>query len=1055
MSGSEYTKSTIRHHVYAMCKLFGIDPTSDSDMCVFADRLEKSISASSLQVSARESVDALCDGNPQAEVFVRKYEELKLRNVKELCPLIYLCSRIKYDSTVLPVLESISQAKVSAGLAALMGSPDVGLEGKGVDQLQQLIADSGASTMPYISNDQLRGTVGASMDSLSFPDLRTSGFPVNVSASGTLVRRDSSDSSQTRQSEILQRGPFTSVRRTVNLPKLPPQPDWVSQRINSWDDFLPPLSGDPEDFQKVPIETLSNALQANAVVGDLLQCLQGNRGVYIKPLPLVTRSSVQTFQVDDRMSPALLDTVNKILPICSDYSMISRFIGEQSMFEHGYVNQALASGMRKLTKDYMVLICQLEHQYKLGELTIAKLKFFLQETATVFTQLARIAADISTANCAGGAVLSLLHNTARTVYGVKQMHELMNHLLIVASVPFFKILQKWIYRGVISDPYQEFFIVAGPMPEFLASGRFNPSTPSHVDRMAHEYVDWALFWESHYSIVSMNLPTFLESHVTKILNTGKYLNVVQQCKNNGGVQKAPEAVEKASDQTAESYDLPELEELQYDEDDSHYLSQIENAYLYSSSLLLKLMIRQKDLKEHLKSIKRYFLLDKADFIVHFMDAAAKELSKPSTEVSLFRLGSLLELAIRTSTATVDPFKDNLKVVLFKYDLITHILMVLRAASDLEQGPNDIEDMNLTGLEAFCVDYSVDWPISLVLNRQVLDRYQMLFRHLFYCKHVERLLCSAWVLGKLARRTDTLMSTWFTTAFLLSQRMLTFIQHFQYYMAVEVIEPTWDQFFNQVSKVSNLDALLDAHLYCLEVCMDDCLLASPDLLSLFGKLSVVCVLFANFIQHVLMGSVGGAILSGSDSGSSIPDARSLLQDPTPSALSIWSADGTPNRPSSRMSQAASTVSHDTVLTKVTREDFNQIGSSEAFGQTVINFDRKFNSLLVDFLEKIRQYSKERNKLSSLVSRLDFNEFYSGHWSSSASPAFNPATPPPQFFPSTKSFLSTEFRGPGGDQGSQRSDLFSMSGKLRERTNADADQRLLGPTTAHSDEEEDCI
>ena len=33
----------------------------------------------------------------------------------------------------------------------------------------------------------------------------------------------------------------------------------------------------------------------------------------------------------------------------------------------------------------------------------------------------------------------------------------------------------------------------------------------------------------------------------------------------------------------------------------------------------------------------------------------------------------------------------------------------------------------------------EWPVSLVLNHKALAQYQMLFRHFFYCKHIERLL----------------------------------------------------------------------------------------------------------------------------------------------------------------------------------------------------------------------------------------------------------------------------------------------------------------------------
>lgn len=38
---------------------------------------------------------------------------------------------------------------------------------------------------------------------------------------------------------------------------------------------------------------------------------------------------------------------------------------------------------------------------------------------------------------------------------------------------------------------------------------------------------------------------------------------------------------------------------------------------------------------------------------------------------------------------------------------------------------------------------VRWPVSLVLSRRALTKYQLIFRHLFHCKHVKRQLCAAW------------------------------------------------------------------------------------------------------------------------------------------------------------------------------------------------------------------------------------------------------------------------------------------------------------------------
>jgi len=59
-------------------------------------------------------------------------------------------------------------------------------------------------------------------------------------------------------------------------------------------------------------------------------------------------------------------------------------------------------------------------------------------------------------------------------------------------------------------------------------------------------------------------------------------------------------------------------------------------------------------------MKHYFLLDKGDFIVQFMDMTEDEMKQDIDKIMPQRLETLLELALRTSTANVDPFKDDLR-----------------------------------------------------------------------------------------------------------------------------------------------------------------------------------------------------------------------------------------------------------------------------------------------------------------------------------------------------------------------------------------------------------
>jgi len=64
------------------------------------------------------------------------------------------------------------------------------------------------------------------------------------------------------------------------------------------------------------------------------------------------------------------------------------------------------------------------------------------------------ATSVDKGECMGGSTLSLLHDKTFNYTGDSQAQELCLYLTKAASVPYFEILEKWIYRGIINDPYR-------------------------------------------------------------------------------------------------------------------------------------------------------------------------------------------------------------------------------------------------------------------------------------------------------------------------------------------------------------------------------------------------------------------------------------------------------------------------------------------------------------------------------------------------------------------------------------------------------------------------
>ena len=76
-----------------------------------------------------------------------------------------------------------------------------------------------------------------------------------------------------------------------------------------------------------------------------------------------------------------------------------------------------------------------------------------------------------------------------------------------------------------------------------------------------------------------------------------------------------------------------------------------------------------------RSVKHYFLHDQGDFIVQLMDMCEGELAKNINDIVPHRLESLLELALRTSTANCDPYKDDIRAELLPFDLIHQMFKI--------------------------------------------------------------------------------------------------------------------------------------------------------------------------------------------------------------------------------------------------------------------------------------------------------------------------------------------------------------------------------------------
>ncbi|KAI5813874.1 gamma-tubulin complex component protein [Pyronema omphalodes] len=619
-------------------------------------------------------------------------------------------------------------------------------------------------------------------------------------------------------------------------------------------------------------------MQEAAILEDLLFVLMGIEGQYIRyqedynPSDEKERLLGPRFKIASGLDPSLRDLTKTLLKMATYYAAVDAFVEVQSREEFGVVNHALSAAIRKLLQDYLVLIGQFEHSFLTSpSFTLHMLHLHTMPTANILYQLYSLAKEILKKNamledeedddsmdgfddadnfieqfiagndgaklpgskiCRGGSVLSLLTQRLASMAGDPAAKALLSSLLREASRPYMNMLNEWLHRGVIHDPHSEFLI--------------KEAKSIKRERLEEDYTDE--YWEKRYTIRLDDVPPQLEAVKDKVLLAGKYLNVVREC---GGVDVSKEMV-----------DVPRTFE------DSKFLDNVNSAYAHANTSLLELLLTTHALPARLRSLKHYFFLDRADFFQYFMDISNSELSKVAKKININKLQSLFDLALRQpgSIAASDPYKEDVKVQMNEVDLTKWLMRVVSVSGMDENAMNmdttshgaaaatSQDEKPITGHYALELDYKVPFPLSLVISRKTVLRYQLLFRHLLTLRHLEGLLSQSWkehttVYTWKHRSKYPQVERWKRRAWNLRARMLVFVQQLLYFCTMEVIEPNWAKLMKRLDEVKTVDQLMQHHVDFLDTCLKECMLTNSKLLKIHAKLLTTCGMFSSYTSHL--------------------------------------------------------------------------------------------------------------------------------------------------------------------------------------------------------------
>ncbi len=598
------------------------------------------------------------------------------------------------------------------------------------------------------------------------------------------------------------------------------------------------------------------AIQEKATVEDALFALLGVRTSFLEHyvddegFVLYSAATPRTEGADVHIVPLL----SKVLVLANDYHMVKEFVEENRVATAagGYVRQALGVAVAELLNEYRGFIVRLEKEHRTKSLTLQQLVYHVQPSARSMALLRQIVEAV--ANHRGGAALDKVYKLAASFVGAEERQDMLAFVVGRVAAPVLEMTDAWVLRGMIDDPFNEFFV-----------GENTGASP--IDATDSK------FWAGRYACVDDNLPEFLAPFIEKIFRAGKYLNVLREC----GVDVAPVVTsimnEERTHHTGSSI-LPIMRPDMADgithmrlsgsellsPDTGRRIGVLVNLFfVVASRALMKHLREEVRIVARLRSIRRFFLLEEGDFLVHFFDAAHKELSKERTKVSETRLASLLELSVRTSVSASDPYHEELTCRLHMDDIATQVSKITSGVKFDREGMNRGmgvtgvgEEKAITGYDAFSFDYSCKWPLKLIISDIEMLKYQLISRYLLHCKRVENELGKCWVNHTCVKAQLAPLRMQFVRSFALRNRMLQFVRNMVYYTLADVLEPNWRKLTAAIAKAETLDEIIAHHATFLDTSLRESLVSNDKHLRTLYGITQVCLLFSAYTERICGG-----------------------------------------------------------------------------------------------------------------------------------------------------------------------------------------------------------
>lgn len=488
---------------------------------------------------------------------------------------------------------------------------------------------------------------------------------------------------------------------------------------------------------------------------------------------------------------SLTHSTASFLHLLAEPAMLYYRIQRLIMGSGGLALQALHDCVESELGRYLVILGTLETRARKHEGTLIEDQDLLFNATLGLRFLYSILSDMEVSK---KPVLNVLWPL--TLHGDIFIAKYASKIYQSAKAPILLILNEWINRGVLNDPFHEFFIEI-----------HDPTSP----------------WTGRYGLNESKLPPEFPIEQARIISDiGKSVYFLRHLCN---VSKAPECSVNFSGNNPNEILYKEL---------TVYRQRIVEQ-------VCDTLITQFDLRAHLQGLKDYMLLTKGDFVSSLLAEALPVLVQPQSELYRHQLVPILEAALTSSNAQFDP---------------PQVLACLDARMlDLNGGELGWEVFTLE----YKLQSPLDVILTPKATRKYLQIFNMLWSLRWAATNLQATYTQindrSSQVGDVLNDFN-LHGDWRFCAET-CQMMAQFLTEIQGYIYTNVIETAWKCLLKVLDNPTTVDHLIDAHLKFLSTIVQKALFGGGEVVRILHELVRIIVDFKASFESIHDGVTTGS------------------------------------------------------------------------------------------------------------------------------------------------------------------------------------------------------